>query len=45
MKRKICFLLALIMLLGVMPVNVFAQGEADVSYPITIKMYNLAEKN
>ena len=27
MKRKICFLLALIMLLGVMPVNVFAQGE------------------
>lgn len=43
MKRKICFLLALIMLLGVMPVSVFAQGE-EASYPITIKMYNLAEK-
>lgn len=55
--KKICILLALIMVLGILPLNVFAEGldvgdeiisepvgEGELSYPLTIKMYNLAEK-
>ena len=43
MKRLLSIFLAAVMLLGVMPWQVFAEGtdsKQDVSYPLTLKVYN-----
>ena len=47
MKRILSIFLVAVMLLGMVPWQVFAEGtesKQNVSYPLTIKVYNLAEK-